>query len=34
MATNSKVLFIGYGDMLTEGFVAIIALIATSTLIP
>ncbi|MDR2459388.1 MAG: carbon starvation protein A [Deltaproteobacteria bacterium] len=34
IANEKDILFVGYGAMLTEGFVAIIALIAAATLIP
>jgi carbon starvation protein len=34
LANEEDILFVGYGAMLTEGFVAIVALIAASTLIP
>ena len=34
LANERQVLFVGYGAMLTEGFVAIMALIAACTLIP
>jgi carbon starvation protein len=34
LANEEDILFVGYGAMLTEGFVAIVALVAASTLIP
>jgi carbon starvation protein len=34
LASEDDILFVGYGAMLTEGFVAIVALAAASTLIP
>jgi carbon starvation protein len=34
LANEDDILFVGYGAMLTEGFVAIVALVAASTLIP
>ena len=34
LANEEDILFVGYGAMLTEGFVAIVALVAAATLIP